>query len=213
MANKKNGREQLAARRERLYKEACNATSRLHIISICVIVFALLMLLVSFTSIHNTTMNDGAGGTEVSVSGWSFFLAGLTGDFEAAQKIYGAIGVFYYWAPEITKTLSMLMIIAVFAIVLTLVLEIVTLVTKQHFLTVISMLFGALGAALLMVVYVRQFAYTNPVVLNTPSYCNGNTACSIRSAALIPFVVLLLFEAVDVFVCLKLRKAKRDYAN
>lgn len=217
MANKRNNNvKQQAERRARFYREECNKTSHLHIASIIIVAFAFLMLLVDFTSIYNGGADSSTGkviGTEVGVSGWSFFFAGLTGDFESAESVYGNIGVFYYWAPQITENICMVVIFAVFSLAVTLALEIITLSTKQHFLTVAAMAFGLLSAVLFVVIYVLQASYLAPVVRDTPSYCNGNTACCIKSAALVPFVVMLVYEAFDVFICKKLLQAKKAYGD
>lgn len=209
MANKQVKKQQQNQRREKLLRDALNQTLRLHIVSVIIIVLAFLMLLVSFTSIYNST--DGS--TEVSVSGWSFFFCGLTGDFESSQEIYGSIGVFYYWAPQITRIVASLTLIAAAAMLLNLVCEVVTLVAKMHFVTLLSMFFGLVAVALFIAVYAVQFSFAEPVIYDSPSYCNGNTACSIQSSAFLPAVILIASEAVEVIICVKLRCARKNYGE
>lgn len=204
MANKttENQKKQLAEqkRRER-YDMARNKTRYYHIICIALCALALLLFFVNFAEVYNTD-----AGVEVKVSGWSFFLAGITGNYSSSDSVYGDLAVpFYYYAKLWCKGIGVLAVIAVFLTLVLIVLEVIIVVTKKHSLTYAAVFFGFIDTVLLLAIFIVALYMKEAKILSV--YCSGNPACSIRSYAVLPLLAVLAYTVFNGFISAKLVKA------
>jgi len=188
-------------RKRELFNEECERTRFWHIGGIAVCVITLMLLFVTFVEVYNTDV-----GVEVKASGWSFFVAGITGKYSSTAKVYGNLAVpFYYYASSWCKIVGVITTVAVFLTIVLIGLEVLILVKRYYSLTYIAVFVGLIAAILLLVAFTVSLDMKNGDILTT--YCYNNTACSIRSYAVIPFVAMLLYMAYNVYLSVRLIRA------
>ncbi len=147
-------------------------------------------------------------GREVGVSGWSFFLATISGSFSSASKVFGDIAVpFYIYAKSFTVLAGVFTILSVVAFLSLIVLTTVILVKKQYWLSIFTLIASALAFLSLLVTTIICFAVSSADVL--PIYCQGNPKCSIGSDAIYPLLLSLAILGLSVVVQIKHAKAER----
>ncbi len=173
-------------------------------IAVAILVAVLLLFFVNWAYVYNTDIP----GTEVSFSGWSAAVSGITRDFMSTSSIYGDLAVpFYYYAQSYCTRLSTLTLIALLVIVVTLVLQIVAFVKKNYNMNLIAAVTGLVCAVLLFICNQTALSMKNGDILTI--YCQGNPACSIRSMAFVPAIFMLVAVAVNVFICIRVMQARK----
>lgn len=206
MANKTKElqrKQQLRQRKWELFNETCNKTRTLHIACAAICALTLLLFFVDFAEVYNTGY-----GVEVRVSGWSFFVAGFTGEYSSGDSIYGDLAVpFYYYAKSWCKGVGALAIIAVFITFILVALETVIVLTRKHSLTYIAVALGFIDAIFLLVTFIVALSMKNGRILSV--YCGGNPSCSIRSLAILPFLAALAYTALGGVIGVKLILARK----
>ena len=209
MANKKR-KEEIRASYQRKAKEQQyeQATKHLFIfpwIALGVSVFTLLLMFVTFADVYNSAPGVGV---EVKVSGWSFVMSGLTGNFTSTESIYGDMAMpFYYYATEWCETVATCSFIAVGVIILNIVLQIFAGIKKLHILNVVSAVLSLVATILLIVCYAQGLAMKNGGILSI--YCGGNPLCSIRSFAIFPAIISLGGVVVSTIATAEYMKASK----
>ena len=212
MANKKRQEEirkqyQQKAKQQQYEK----ATKHLFIfpwVALGVSILVLLLMFVTFADVYNKAPEVGV---EVKVSGWSFVMSGLTGNFTSADKIYGDMAMpFYYYAGEWCESVATFALLAVIAMIINIVLQVVAAIKKLHILNLASSILSVLAAVFLIICYVKGLGMKNGYILSI--YCSGNPLCSIRSYAILPAIISLGgavasgIAIVEYFIAAKLLK-------
>ena len=204
MANKKEREQRLLEEKNKQIASTQNKTLKFHGIMIALCAACLLCFFFNFAEVYNTAV-----GTEVKVSGWSFFSAAISGNFSSTGASYGDIAVpFYYYAKSYTTIVGTLSVVCVFLLILTLLVNIAVLATRSHSLTFLSLILSILSAILLLASYIVALLMKNAQILTI--YCSNNPACSIRSYAIIPCLLAVAYCAVSALTCGKLIRAKKD---
>lgn len=198
-------------KKEKLKQAFLKRTSEMRkyqVISFVVIVILFLLFLVPFGYIHNTAMNDGKGGTEVSFTGFNLLGAALANNYKSTK--YGDISIpFYYYAKNYISSMGDLMIIIFILLILVTGLLVYMFIMNKQGLSLISTILFGLIFILLFSVFVASLAMKDSNIL--PIYCSGNKACSIRSNAIIPAIGDIAGIILSVINYISYRKAKKIY--
>lgn len=207
MANKKYVEQRvLAAKEEQLLKRK----KRLRIFPLIMLVFTvimLLMLLVDWAAVYNTTIADN----EVSISGFNCVAAGLSGNYSSADKgSFGDMAVpFNYYAATFVKPLCALTVVLMFVIILHLLIEVFASITnKQGAFNILAIVFTVAEAVLMIVCYAVALSMKDAKILS--DYCSNNPACSIQSHAIIPAILAILSLACPILAIISEYKIKKD---
>ena len=167
------------------------------------LVLLLLLLFVNFADVYNTT--EGVG-VEVKVSGWSFIMSALTGQYESPNAIYGDLAMpFYYDAAQWCETVATFALLSLVVILFNIAVQIIAVVKKMYVLNVASAILSVVTAVLLIVCFAEGLAMKDGTILSR--YCSGNPACSIRSYAIVPAIFSLGGCVLSVFTTVKHFKA------
>lgn len=166
------------------------------------LVAALLLFFTHWLEIYNTDIP----GVEIGVSGFSAAICGLTGNYTLPDGIYGMMGAFYYWVPGPCPALGVTTLIALAALVVSLVLVIVALGTKKHALDVGAAVLSVVSTICLVVGFVLAKGMEPDMIAG---YCSGNPACSLKSYALIPAFFTIAAAAVCVLSFRKYLDARK----
>lgn len=206
MANKKQFNQKQSYQRqskEKQYNAAMRRLSLFAYISIALSVLILLLLFVNFTEVYNS---DRSIGVEIKVSGWSFGIAALTGNYNVPNEgVYGNLDTFYYFAKDWCETTGTFALLALIVILVTLAVQIVAVVKKLHILNCISAVLNVVTAILLIICFAKCLDMKNATILS--DYCNGNPLCSIKSSAIVPALAALANTVVGGIATAKYMKA------
>lgn len=199
-----NTEKKRPSRKEQLYEEASSGLIYYPRVAAVVIAFALLLFLLSWADVYNTDIP----GKEVSVSGWSFVMSAITGSFTSADGIYGDMAVpFYYYAADYCQPLAYVTLAAACAAIASLAVQVVSIIGKKHGLNYAAVLLSFVSSVLLIICFCIGLSMSGSDIL--PIYCSGNPACSIRSFAIIPGVLILIAGVVNLLASLKYFKARK----
>ena len=209
MANKNRKIQSQQAQQQKIKQKQYDAATKHLFIFPCIAlglaVLALLFLFVSFAEVYNTQIDNPV---EVAVSGWSFFVAGLTGKFSSPAKVYGDLAVpFYLYAAEWCETLALVSVFVVLIAALYVVVQIITIIKKTHVLNIAAAVLGLIAAVLLIVCYAEGLAMKDGEILST--YCNNNPNCSIKSYAIVSAIIMLGATAVNAYAAYKTMQASK----
>ena len=209
MANKNRKTQVHQANQQKVKQQQYQAATKyLFIFPIIAAVLTLLALLpffANFAEVYNSQLDNPI---EVAVRGWSFFVAGLTGDYSSPDAVYGDLAMpFYYYAQEWCETIAIVSIFAVVFIVLSVAVQAIAAIKKMHGLNLVSAILGLISAVLMIVCYAKGVGMANSDIL--PIYCSGNPACSIKSYAIISAIILLAATAVSAFAAIKNMKVSK----
>lgn len=195
---------QQAKEQARKYSAAMMKVKPFSRIAAVLSVVVLLLFFVQWGYVYNTSIP----GTEVSFNGFSAAIARVTGNFTTMSTLYGDLAVpFYYYAQTYVESLSMYTLLALLAVLVTLVLAVVATLKKLYTLNIAAACAGLISSVLLFVCHFTALAMKNGDILAI--YCQGNPACSIRSAAIWPAIIMLLVVAANAFVFLQVTKARK----
>ena len=173
-------------------------------IALAIAVAELLLFFADWANIYNTDI----GGTEVSIDGWACLASGLTGEFTTAGGIYKDMAVpFYYYAPAYCGPLASMTVAALIAVVVSIALQAILSVKKLYRVSVAAAIVEAAAGVLLLVCFLRARAMNASDIL--PYYCSSNPACSIRSYAIIPAILMLCAAAANVLPAVQYQKAQK----
>ncbi len=204
MANKKNNQEKMRIEKEKRFKALCKNLVWFPAAATCGLAVVLLLFFVNFAYVYNT---DEGMGTEVAINGWACLAAVLTGNFSGTASVYGDMSVpFYYYAADWCTLLAAFTVVTFFLILINIILQIVTIVTKKHALNAAAIALDILIAVLLIVCFAVALSMKDAKILST--YCKNNPACSIRSLAIIPAILSLGIAAVHIVCTVKFFSAK-----
>ena len=209
MANKKR-KEEIRASYQRKAKEQQyeQATKHLFVfpwIALGVSVLVLLLMFVTFADVYNSAAGVGV---EVKVSGWSFVMAGLTGNFTSPESIYGDMAMpFYYYAGQWCESVATFALLSVIAVIINVVVQIIAGIKKLHILNCISAVLSVIVTILLIVCYAQGLAMKNGSILSI--YCGGNPLCSIRSFAIFPALISVGGAVVSTIATAEYMKASK----
>lgn len=207
MANK---REKALREQENLkkkYQEQSKKILPLYIIAIVVGAAALSFYFFTWAAVDNT-----AFGIEVKVSGFSFAIATLTGKFSATGGVYGDVGVpFYYYAESQTVWVGILAFVSLIALLVSIGFVVATLATKNQKLAYASAPIAILSAIAAIVAFFVALSMNGSQIL--PIYCAGNPKCSIVSYAIVTFLPIAAFAAVQCYALIKFIILENNYKN
>ena len=206
MANKenreKNRQSSLRQKNEQNFQLVCKKLLPFSPIAIGVIVFTLLLFFVPWTNIYNTDIY----GSEVSVSGWSYLIASITGHYASVSSVYGDLAVpFYYYAESYVVSLGTWTLLAGIALILSLAVQIVATARKSPVLHIPSAVLSILAAVFLIIAFASALSMKNSDIL--PIFCSGNPACSIRSSAIAPALFAIGAAVLSIFASIRYLKA------
>lgn len=169
----------------------------LDIAATCAAVVAVLCFFFDFAQVYNSS-----SGVEVNVSGFSFAIAALTGKFDSASAIYGDISVpFYYYAEDMSLILGVFALIALIAAVAVIAMQTWAIIKPHKRLNILSIIVSVALAILLIACFVVGLAMNDSNIISV--YCSGNTACSIRSYAIVAAVVAVILAAAEICIAVK----------
>ena len=206
MANKKYKEMNMQKEQERIRKEkeerftkTCNKElTKFPIIAMVGLAVLLLLFFVDWAYIYNTDI----GGKEVSISGFNCLFSGLTGNYTSSDSIYGDMAIpFNYYASAQCENLSIMTLISAVILLILLVCQLVTVITKQHMLNILCAIISVLLSIMLIVCFSMALGMKDSKIL--PIYCGGNPACSIKSYTIIPAIVALGLTALHGFATYK----------
>lgn len=186
-------------------------------------VLALILCFCSFMYIHNNGeyYNNGsafvlrstkvAGSVEHSESGWSFFVAFLTGDYTN-----GDMGVPFNWFAE--NYVSAIGACTFFAMLLAIAAIFLSAFSAIRSKPVFGMI--SAGCSLLSgILFVVSFVLPTSKGVHTlivgdyygAAYCQGNPDCAVKSLAILPALVMLGACAVSVYAAVNFIKIKKEF--
>ena len=210
MANK-NKRSQIQQANQRRanqqrYEVESKKLTLFTLIALGVSVVLLLLLFVNFAGVYNPQAKNGI---EVKVSGWSFAIAALTGNYSSdLEAVYGNLAVpFYYYAREFSETVAVFALLTVVVILFNVAVQVITVVKKMYILNCVSAILNVVIAALLIVCFAEALAMKYSDII--PDYCNGNPLCSIGSYAIVPAIFAIGSAAVSVYTTVRYMKVSK----
>ncbi len=197
MANKVMKIKRQQEERQRRLKQRAKRLRYLDIAAACAALVAVLCFFFDFAQVYNSN-----SGVEVNVSGFSFAIAALTGKFDSASVIYGDISVpFYYYAEDMSVILGALALMALIATVAVIALQAWAIIKPHKRLHILSIIVSVALAVLLIACFVVGLAMNDSNIISV--YCSGNTACSIRSYAIVAAVVAVILAAAEICIAVK----------
>lgn len=189
-------------RKEQAYRAELKKLDPHPYVAAGLLIAALMLFFVNWMEIYNVDIP----GVEISVSGFSAAICGITGTYTMPEGIYGMMAAFYYWAPEQCGPVGITALIALCAVVVSLVLLIVAGLKKKHALDAPAAVLALVSCVMMVMGFVFAKAMTEPLI---SGYCSGNPACSVRSYALIPAALALVAAAVSGIAAVKYFGARR----
>lgn len=227
----------MASKREKLkraednvraeYEKQVKKLSPYGYIAAGVAVIALLLCFCNFIYIWNNgkyynsgtaflPQNGTAGVEDPIASGWTFFVTFLSGNYKTYNYYIG--NVFYDYAPNYTKTIAALTFIAMLLAIVTLFLSAFSALKNKPVLGMVSAGCSLLSGILFMVCFILPLTKEMHTLIvgdyyKAPSFCQGNPACSLKSLAILPALVMLGACAVSVYAAVKFIKIKKPSKN
>lgn len=188
-----------------------------------VAVVALLLCFCNFMYIHNNGeyYNDGsafvlrsakvAASVEGGESGWSFFIAFLTGDYTN-----GFMGVpFNYFAKDYVSVIGACTFFAMLLAIAVIFLSAFSAVKSKPVLGMISAGCSVLSVILFIVSFVLPISKgVRTLIVGDyygAAYCQGNPDCAVKSLAILPALVMLVACAVLVYQSVRFIKIKKEF--
>lgn len=204
--------EKMQLKKERAFQAECRKLQPYSLAALVMLLIAFLTMFLHFADIFNTDIS----GVEVAVNGFSFMIAGITRAFDSASKIYGDLAVpFYYYASSYCETLATMALIAFAFYLASAALQAVLFCrirknAMSHECAILgyacTVLTGITGI-LLIVCYAIGLSMNHSDIL--PIYCSGNPACSIRSFAILPALLLLIAAVINGITVAKYLRARK----
>lgn len=216
MANKKARQQEIINANKRKYNMAKKTLKIWPPVAVAILAVALLTVFVPFLDIYNdpnaagafnSSANGGKPFVEIGASGWNCLAIFLKNDYTSAES---QLAPFYYWVtseggePFVTM-LAAATFVAVAAIVLSLVTQVIIYFTKAHKLSLITAALDFIAAAAFIVAFASALSCSGKMI---PGYCNGNPACSVRSFALFPAIFAAGAVVIDVIHFIKCRQVE-----
>ncbi len=193
--------EQKKLERQNRYFAECKPLHLFYYILFGAAALVLLLFFAQFVYVDNTSY-----GREVSVTGWNFVFALLSGGFESAS--FGDIAVpFYMYAQVYTVIASVIDLLVLVFILLTFVLLAVILHKKKYVLSYFVALLTVLTALCMIAEYVVCLMMNGSDVL--PVYCSGNPECSIGSDAIYPLIFALVMAGLAIYISVRHARAEQ----
>ena len=172
------------------------------VVSACLLGIALVLFSAHWLEIYNTDIP----GVEISVSGFSAAICGLTGNYTMPDKIYGMMAAFYYWAPDPCPAFGATALASLVSLIAVIVLTVVIAVKDIHKLDAVTAALAVVSAALMIAAFVFANRMEPDMIAG---YCSGNPACSLKSYAIFPALFTLAAAAMDIFASTKYFKARK----
>ncbi len=188
-------------------------------------VLALLLCFCNFMYIHNNGeyYNNGsafvlrstkvAGSVEGGESGWSFFVAFLTGDYTN-----GFMGVpFNYFAKNYVSAIGACTFFAMLLAIAAIFLSAFSAIRAKPVLGMISAGCSFLSGILFVVSFILPTSKgVHTLIVGDyygAAYCLGNPDCAVKSLAILPALVMLGSCAVSFYAAVKFIKIKKPSKN
>lgn len=189
--------------KEKALEELSLSLNKFNILLIVIILLTLLSFIFSWATIYNTDIK----GSEVSISGLNVLYCSLTKNFTGTDSLSGDMAVpFFYYAETYCKSLASTTSIAFWFLMLSLLISIIIVITKKQSIHIVSIICNVIVIVLLVVCYTKGIAMNNSKII--PIYCKGNPACSIKSYAIFPAIILMIDIVISGFVLMNYFKTK-----
>ena len=206
MANKREKERRAKENLLNQYKESRDKILPMYLIAAIICAVSIFGYFFNWLYIYNSSPNVG---TEIKVSGFSAVINALTLEkYTSANKVYGDMNVFYYFAKSYCVPFASVALIAFILTVISAVLCFFVFFTKKQELSFISVIFTIASAVLTIVSFAIAVDMKNSRIL--PEYCGGNPRCSIRSLAIIPALVMIVSAVVQGVAVVKFFILKRN---
>ncbi len=209
MATKKANAARQLETYKKLYKRECEKLRWYYLAAAAVTVVALLLFFVKFMYIYNVGTSSTTGekiGTEISVSGWSLFIATLSAQFESASEIFGDLYLFYYHDGGIMIALGVFTVLSVLCAIACIVLNVIAIFGKQK-LTGAALGVDIAAFAMLLITMITALAANGSNIL--PGYCSSNPNCSIRTLSFLPLILSLAAMVTGILSAVKYSRAEK----
>ena len=124
------------------------------------------------------------------------------------DSIYGDLAVpFYYYATSYVESLTLYTLISLIGAVVAILVLIVAAAKKLYQLHGAALLLSAISTIFLLMSFGTALSMSNADILSV--YCGGNPACSIRSFAIEPALLMLGVTVVECVAFIKYIQAKQ----
>ena len=185
----KNISKKKKAKQIRNFAAKTNELRKFQFINITLSIASLFLMFVSFGYIHNTNMNNGAGGTEVSFNGFNLLFAAFSNGYK--NPSFGDLAIpFNYYAESWVKALGILIFFPFFAILINIGLNTYGLIKNKQSIALYSIILNAIIFGFFLAIFIISLSMKNSNIL--PIYCSNNKACSIKSLAILPSIAGLI---------------------
>ncbi len=204
MANKRTTQMIIEKQKMKKFQLAIKNLKWFTLLGFILNIITLFTFFINWSSVYNTTIS----GNEVTVNGFQYFLACISGDFK--NPSYGDIAIpFYYYAKDITETLGIFTVISVFLLIISIISALFVFIRKKTILNVIPSVLSILTGAFTIVCFALALSMSGTKILST--YCGGNPACSIRSYAIVPAIFCLFAGGIYAITAIKYYLAKLEF--
>lgn len=201
MANKNKKSQIHQANQRKIKQQQYDAATKNLFIFPCITLGLSVIALLSFFANFAEVYASGVG-VETGVSGWSFIIAAITGNYTSPSAVYGDLAVPYYtYAQQWCETLSIVALFAALIALINVVVQIFAIVKKMHLMNAVSAVLSVITVVLLIVCYAQGLDMKNGEILSV--FCGGNPICSIKSYAIVPAIIFIGAAAVSVVATVK----------
>lgn len=211
MASKKSNLARQREANKKKYLKECKNLRWFYIAAAAVTLAILALFFLKWIYIYNSDgYKDSDTGkmlyTEVKVSGWSFFLATLSGQFSGKAAVLGDIAVpFYYYAKGYVIAIGVFTVLAVLCLIASVALNVVAVFGRQK-LSFAAACVETAAFVMLLAAMIAAYAANGSQIL--PVYCSGNSACSVRTLIYIPLVLSLAVMVTGIVAAVRYSRAK-----
>ncbi len=208
MASKKSTLNRQKEANKKKYLRECKNLRVFFIAAAAATAVLLLLFFLKWIYIYNVGTSSTTGeliATEVQVSGWSFFLATISGQFSGTAAVFGDIAIpFYVYAESYVIAIGIFTLIAVVCAIAAIALNVIAIFGKQR------LSYAAMGAeiatfVMLLAAMITAYAANGSQIL--PIYCSSNPNCSVRTLIYIPLVLSLAIMAAGIVTAVRYSRA------
>lgn len=211
MANKREKEKRAAENAKKVYDGEIKKLYKFVYMGFGFIALALVLCFCNWIYVDNSN-----SGVEVSVSGYSFLCAFLSGNYNSTDvKIFGDIAIpFYYYAKDACSQIGFFTFLAILFCIVSAVFGGVFLITPSKKIKSAAE-YGACGCSALSCAFFLVSFIVAVLVKNSdilPVFCSGNSACSIKSLAILSAIAVGAAAVNFVYSTVKLIKLNRRFS-
>lgn len=175
------------------------------------IIFALMIsaaLLIFFFLNWACIYNTDIKGNEVQFSGYNLLFASFSNKYTSSDAIFGDLAIpFYYYAADYIQPLGILTIVLFFLTLANIGVQIFAFVKEKHVLNFVISGLSLLQVILFIIAFSVSLSMKDSQIL--PIYCQGNTACSIKSYIIVSAIAAFISMIITIFASIKYLNARK----